>query len=274
MLLDSDSAVVHREIAEYMEKEYAHDLRPRYPRYTPPHLTTPLSSLSPSELTMRPALHSFGLFSLAYHFRSAGNRREEACKYAVKSADYALSRGAFNDGLVFALAATETSETRSELRVLLQVVEQALVELTERDKEEDVGEVVVLDRNDEVWTYETLRQRLQQQINQLKTTAKKARISIQVDEDAHGENGHNGEESQEIQRLVALDTSLLVASTSGESSPMSPIRLSWKPSYSTLVKMRGQDTAINAMHEADNGQSSTKDMSRKSVDTKSCCVVS
>lgn len=173
---------------------------------------------------------------MAYHFRSASNKRGEACKYAVKSADYALSRGAFNDGLIFALAATEMADTRAENRMLLQVVDIALLELQERGMVEDF---VVLDSDEEIWTYETLKQRLQQQIGKMKA-ARQLSVMLPVEEmDSPAISvNHIRPESLDSPSQRLIDGSCC----SPQRSPLSPIHLSWKPSFATLFKL-SQDNA-------------------------------
>lgn len=156
--------------------------------------------------------------SLAYHFRCAGNCREEACKYAVKAADYALSRGAFNDGLTFAVAAVECATSRGELRLLLQVIDQAIVELGDGE-----ALVVVMDGDDECWTFRSLGEQIRLELDKLKALRKASMQTMVVDTDT-------------AQSLHSPVDSLGTATN--QSSPLSPIHLSWKPSYSNLAKSR------------------------------------
>eukprot|EP00981_Chlorochromonas_danica_P015276 scaffold11522_cov239-Ochromonas_danica.AAC.3 len=90
-----DAASVHLTIAEFIEVEYAKNLRPFYP-------------------------------ILSAHYQKVISKRQAAFKYAVKAADQAVSRGAFGDGLRFAQIASTMAINKAELKVLLLVISRAL----------------------------------------------------------------------------------------------------------------------------------------------------
>ena len=77
-------------------------------------------------LLFRDAMHSH---RLGFHYARSNRRRAQAFKYKVKAADQAISRGAFNDGLIFAQSASGLGISKAELRVLLEVITSALQDL-------------------------------------------------------------------------------------------------------------------------------------------------
>lgn len=67
---------------------------------------------------------------LAQHYVNCIGKRSLAFKYKVKAADQAISRGAYNDGFQFAQSATKLAVSKEELRVLLQVINRAVRDLS------------------------------------------------------------------------------------------------------------------------------------------------
>lgn len=61
-------------------------------------------------------------------------RRALAFKFQVKAADQAISRGAYNDGLVFVNNAVPLAVSKPELKVLLEVINRGLVDITQSVK--------------------------------------------------------------------------------------------------------------------------------------------
>lgn len=72
---------------------------------------------------------SLNTFRLSYHYRNSQGRRALALKYTVKSADQAIARGAFSDGLSYLQMARPLAVSKAELGVLLDVVNAALKDL-------------------------------------------------------------------------------------------------------------------------------------------------
>jgi class 3 adenylate cyclase len=90
-----DAAHVHVGVAEFLEREFAKDLRPLY-------------------------------ITLGHHYQKSNLRRHLAFKYRVKAADQAISRGAFSDGFRFTQAAADLAESKPELNMLLKVISMAI----------------------------------------------------------------------------------------------------------------------------------------------------
>jgi class 3 adenylate cyclase len=90
-----DAAHVHVGVAEFLEREFAKDLRPLY-------------------------------IALGHHYQKSNLRRHLAFKYRVKAADQAISRGAFSDGFRFTQAAADLAESKPELNMLLKVISMAI----------------------------------------------------------------------------------------------------------------------------------------------------
>jgi hypothetical protein len=63
---------------------------------------------------------------LSQHYKKSIGNRGLAFKYELKAADQAISRGAFNDGLVFVEAAAKMAVTKPELKVVSDVIARAL----------------------------------------------------------------------------------------------------------------------------------------------------
>jgi hypothetical protein len=82
-------------VAEFLEREFAKDLRPLY-------------------------------ITLGHHYQKSNLRRHLAFKYRVKAADQAISRGAFSDGFRFTQAAADLAESKPELNMLLKVISMAI----------------------------------------------------------------------------------------------------------------------------------------------------
>lgn len=95
----SDAATIHLAIGELIEFHYIDGLRLFYP-------------------------------SLSYHYRSCCNilkeKRPTALKYTLKSADQAISRGAYTDALTFLEIAKPHAETHDELKVFIAIVRVAI----------------------------------------------------------------------------------------------------------------------------------------------------
>jgi hypothetical protein len=69
------------------------------------------------------------IYSLGHHYHKSNLRRTAAFKYKVKSADQAISRGAFSDGLHFTQSAAELAESKAEIVMLLKIISMAVRDL-------------------------------------------------------------------------------------------------------------------------------------------------
>lgn len=74
--------------------------------------------------------------SLARHYRFDPALRRLAFKYSIKSADQAVSVGAYDDGVRFAREAYEKASNKSEFRVLLKVLDAGLEDIRVANKQE------------------------------------------------------------------------------------------------------------------------------------------
>ena len=63
---------------------------------------------------------------LIYHFSKSPTSRAKAFKYLVKACNECMERSAFMDAANLAVKATESAASRTELRVLLDVMECGL----------------------------------------------------------------------------------------------------------------------------------------------------
>ena len=68
-------------------------------------------------------------FRLSVHYSKSHGKRALAFKYKVKSADQAICRGAFSDGLTFLQASATVAVAKAELRVLIDVINRAINDL-------------------------------------------------------------------------------------------------------------------------------------------------
>lgn len=100
---------------------------------------------------------------LTYHFAKVQGKRSDAFKYAVKSADQAIKRGAMTDGLTSVQNAAKMALTRTEFRVLINVVDRALDELHIKDGNEE--------SNQKLEAYKILKVNLDEGLSLTNTTA-------------------------------------------------------------------------------------------------------
>lgn len=88
----STVAAIHESTAQYLEIEFASNLRLVYAR-------------------------------LGFHYRHSKNNRHLAFKYEMKAADQVISKGAFTDGLRFVENAFESAATKGEWELLVDFIE-------------------------------------------------------------------------------------------------------------------------------------------------------
>lgn len=69
------------------------------------------------------------MLRLSHHYILSDTCQSEAFKYTVKSADQAIYRGAFADGLEFVENASKLEATSADLSILVQVIERAIEDL-------------------------------------------------------------------------------------------------------------------------------------------------
>ncbi|RYH27422.1 hypothetical protein EON65_13515 [archaeon] len=194
----------------------------------------------------------------------------EACKYAVKGADYSLSRGAFHDCLLFAYMAYELAETRSEYKILLQVVELGL------DTVKRCGiysDTICIEHQNELWTYSRIQQSLLQLLEQSVKTIVKPRLSLHLPQtDTEMKSADDAYGSDDVQRLTVGDRHSF---RSPHQSPLSPIRLSWKASFTMLTKLQGAQVELVSQRDEQHGDAGERGTNgRRDVDeTKCCCTV-
>ena len=101
MMLPSDASLIHKKVAESIERSYASNLRPFY-------------------------------CMLSYHYAMHGKCRTKAFEFIVKAADQQISQGAFCDGFVYLQHANELREGLEELNVLISVTDAALYDMNPR----------------------------------------------------------------------------------------------------------------------------------------------
>lgn len=109
---------------------------------------------------------------LSYHFNRCGPAgAQSAFKYSVKAADYAIRRGTYDNGLSFATLAQHTATTRSEVTLLLSVVDRAMTDIsTKLTDSENMFCVMTPQKGDESSTgFKDLRNKLEDMIICLNT---------------------------------------------------------------------------------------------------------
>lgn len=142
----SDAAPIHKKIAEHLENLCKDHLRTVYPR-------------------------------LGYHYKKAGNCRSLAFKYELKAADQSLSQGAYSDGIDFLHSADKLASSRTELSILLEVVNRAIVDLQESNNLRMRRDILSIKRDPLVVKYQAIKQSVTHKYEKLKRTEIKDRGS-------------------------------------------------------------------------------------------------
>lgn len=178
---------------------------------------------------------------MSYHFRNSHGRRPQALKYTVKSADQAISRGAFSDGLSYLQIARPLAVSRAELHVLLEVVNAALRDLSPNGLAETMRRVSMSFQNSNHLSSSGNNTKLQQGYGRLKVELIKTiesynrgenkSMAVSSGAQPSGEATNDGSKTNSVHFRQVNRTNSNTSNFASMVNRQLSSKLTWQPSY-------------------------------------------